>query len=95
MMSCGPETVPPPGSIEGRASWVAAGVTLAILAVAYGSTLLVVVGLRTMAHDLEIDRSALALAGALTWFGTGLGGVLMGWLADRTGVRATVSFGAR
>lgn len=81
-------------SIEGRASWIAAGVTLAILSVAYGSTLLVVVGLRVMERDLGLDRSALALAGALTWLGTGLGGVLMGWIADRIGVRATVSFGA-
>ena len=85
--------MPPTRSIESRASWIAAGVALAILAVAYGSTLLVVVGLRVMERDLGLDRSALALAGALTWFGTGLGGVLMGWLADGIGVRATVSFG--
>ena len=84
----------PVQSIEGRASWIAAGVTVAILSVAYGSTLLVVVGLRAMELDLGLDRSALALAGALAWLGTGLGGVLMGWVADRIGVRATVSFGA-
>ncbi len=84
----------PVQSIESRASWIAAGVTLAILSVAYGSTLLVVVGLRVMERDLGLDRSALALAGALIWLGTGLGGVLMGWIADRIGVRATVSFGA-
>ena len=88
------EATLPVQSIEGRASWIAAGVTLAILSVAYGSTLLVVVGLRVMERDLGLDRSALALAGALTWLGTGLGGVLMGWVADRIGVRATVSFGA-
>ena len=65
--------VQPGGSIEGRASWVAAGVVLAILSVAYGSTLLAVVGLRAMEQDLGFGRSTLALAGALTWFGTGLG----------------------
>ncbi len=81
------------GSIEDRASWIAAGVALAILSVAYGATLLAVVGLRAMEQDLGFGRSTLALAGALTWFGTGLGGVLMGWVADRIGVRATVSFG--
>ncbi len=85
---------PPAHSIEGRASWIAAGTTLAILSVAYGSTLLVVVGLRAMERDLGLERSALALAGALTWLGTGLGGVLMGWVADHIGVRATVAFGA-
>src|SRR6185295_13438581 len=39
-------------SVEGRASWVAAGVTLAILSIAYGSTLLIVVGLRVMELDI-------------------------------------------
>lgn len=67
-----------PHSIESRASWIAAGVTLAILSVAYGSTLLIVVGLRTMELNLGVQRSVLALAGALTWVGTGLGGIVMG-----------------
>jgi MFS family permease len=80
-------------SIESRASWVAAGVTLAILSVAYGSTLLIVVGLRVMELDLGVSRSTLALAGALTWIGTGLGGIVMGWLADRIGVRNSVLMG--
>ncbi len=82
-----------PPSIESRASWVAAGVTLAILSVAYGANLLIVVGLRTMELDLGVPRSVLALAGALTWIGTGLGGILMGWLADRIGVRNSVIMG--
>jgi MFS family permease len=81
-------------SIESRASWVAAGVTLAILSVAYGSTLLIVVGLRSMELDLGVSRSTLALAGALTWVGTGLGGIFMGWMADRIGVRNSVLMGA-
>jgi MFS family permease len=82
-----------PPSIEGRASWVAAGVTLAILSLAYGSTLLIVVGLRAMEADLDVPRSVLALAGALTWVGTGLGGIAMGWLADRIGIRSIVLLG--
>ncbi len=83
-----------PHSIESRASWVAAGVTLAILSVAYGSTLLIVVGLRAMEINLGVPRSILALAGALTWIGTGLGGIVMGWLADRIGMRNCVLMGA-
>src|ERR1043166_6024897 len=82
-----------PRSIESRESWMAAGVTLAILSVAYGSTLLIVVGLRAMEADLGVSRSTLALAGALTWMGTGLGGIVMGWLADRIGVRNSVLMG--
>jgi MFS family permease len=82
-----------PHSIESRASWIAAGVTLAILSVAYGSPLLIVVGLRAMELDLGVSRSTLALAGAMTWIGTGLGGIVMGWLADRIGVRNSVLMG--
>jgi MFS family permease len=83
-----------PPSIENRASWVAAGVTLAILSVAHGSTLLIVVGLRAMELELGVSRSTLALAGALTWIGTGLGGIVMGWLADRIGIRNCVLIGS-
>jgi len=35
-----------------------------------------------------------ALAGALVWVGTGAGGIFMGWLADRIGVRRVVIIGA-
>ncbi len=87
------ETALGASSIESRASWVAAGVTLAILSVCYGSTLLIVVGLKAMETDLGVPRSVLALAGALTWVGTGLGGIVMGWLADRIGVRNSVLMG--
>ncbi len=80
-------------SIEGRASWIAAGVTLAILSVCYGSTLLIVVGLKAMETDLGVPRSVLALAGAMAWIGTGTGGIVMGWLADRIGVRNSVLMG--
>ncbi len=79
--------------IENRESWRAAVVTLAILSVAYGSTLLIVVGLRAMELNLGVPRSVLAFAGALTWVGTGLGGIVMGWLADRIGIRACVLIG--
>lgn len=83
-----------PESLEGPASWRAASVTLAILSVSYGAPLLVVVGLATMQADLGTDRSVLALAGALVWIGTGLGGVVMGRVAERIGMRATTCFGA-
>src|SRR5437764_1078013 len=80
-------------SIEGRGSWIAAGVTLALLSVSYGSPLLVVVGLKPMTEDLGTARQVVALAGALTWLGTGAGGILMGWVAERTSIRFTVIFG--
>ena len=80
--------------IEGRASWSAAGLALAILSIAFGAPLVVVVGLKPIAAALDSDRSVVALAGALVWVGTGAGGVVMGWVADRVGVRPTVIFGA-
>ena len=81
-------------SIEGRSSWSAAGLALAILSIAYGAPLVVVVGLKPIAAALGSDRSVIALAGALVWVGTGTGGIVMGWVADRVGVRRTVIFGA-
>jgi MFS family permease len=81
-------------SIEGRDSWMAAGITLGILSISYGAPLIVVVGLKTMQADLGTDRSVLALAGAFVWVGTGLGGIVMGRLADRIGMRLTALIGA-
>lgn len=81
-------------SIEGRASWAAACISLVLLSISYGSPLLIVVGLKPITADLGTPRQAVALAASLTWVGTGLGGILMGWIADRIGVRATVIFGA-
>ena len=87
--------MPGPGeSIEGRRSWIAACLTLAVLSIGYGAPLLVVVGLKPIQATLASDRSVIALAGALVWVGTGLGGILMGWVADRIGIRATTSLGA-
>jgi MFS family permease len=80
--------------VDGRAAWKVAWITLAILSVSYGSPLLIVVGMRTMQESLGTDRSVIALAGSLVWVGTGAGGILMGWLADRIGLRPTVIFGA-
>jgi MFS family permease len=83
-----------PPSIEGRGSWFAAAVTLAILSISYGSPLLIVVGLKPIQADLGADRSLIALAGSLVWVGMGLGGIPMGWLADRIGIQPVIAVGA-
>jgi MFS family permease len=83
-----------PDSIENRSSWAAVAITTAILAISYGAPLLVVVGLKPITSALGTERSVVALAGALVWVGTGMGGIVMGWVADRIGVRSTVVFGA-
>ena len=81
------------GSIESRQSWHVALLTLAILTLSFGSPLLAVVGLRDMQAALHTDRSVVALASALVWIGNGVGGIPMGWLADRIGIRKTVALG--
>lgn len=84
---------PEPASIESRASWTAAFASLAVLSLINGANLVIVVGLRTMQIDLDVPRSVVALAGGLTAIATGAGGVLMGWLADKLGIRNIVLFG--
>jgi MFS family permease len=80
-------------SIESPRSWRAALLALAILSLSFGSPLLAVVGLRDMQAAMHTDRSVLALASALVWIGNGVGGVPMGWLADRIGIRKIVAMG--
>jgi MFS family permease len=81
------------GSIESPRSWHAAFLTLAILSLSFGSPLLAVVGLRDIQVAMHTDRSVVSLASALVWIGNGLGGIPMGWLADRIGIRKTVAMG--
>lgn len=80
-------------SIETRASWHAALASLAILSVTYGAPLILVVALKQIAAELEAPRSVPALAAALASFGTGAGGILMGWISGRTSVRAVAVAG--
>jgi MFS family permease len=81
-------------SIETRSSWIVAGVSLAILSTSFGSPWTAVVALKTIAAETGGARSVPAFASSLAWFGSGLGGIAMGWLADRYGARWTVLFGS-
>src|SRR3954467_6121818 len=81
------------GGVDSRASWRMAWLVLAILSVPCASPLVIVVGMKPMQEALGTDRSVLALAGSLVWLGTGSGGILMGWLADRIGLARTVVIG--
>src|SRR5712691_495503 len=78
---------------EAPGAWVAAGVTLALLSVSYGSPMILIVGLKPITEDLGTIRQVTSMAAALVWVGTGAGGILMGWLADRIGIRSTVIIG--
>jgi MFS family permease len=81
-------------SVETRSSWLVASVALAILSISFGAPYVAVVALDTIAGEVGGARSVPALAGSLAWFGSGVGGLLMGRIAERVGVRWTIMVGA-
>ena len=82
-----------PRSIETRASWVIASVSLVLLGLSFGGPWITAVGLKEIASDTGGARQVPSLAVSLAFFGTGVGGILMGRLANRYGVRWTVIAG--
>ena len=70
-----------------------AGVALAILSVVFGAPWVVMVALKEIAAEFGGARSVPALASFLGWFGIAAGGVGMGLLAERIGVRWTTLIG--
>jgi MFS family permease len=84
----------PPASVETKASWVVACVALAILGMSFGAAWITVVALKDIAGEAGGLRSVPALAGALAWFGSGIGGILMSRIAERIGARWTVISGS-
>ena len=81
-------------SIETRTSWVVAFAALGIMSIAYGAPFVAVVALKQIAGELGSARSVPALAYSLAWLGAAFGGIAMGRIADRVGVKWTVAFGA-
>src|SRR5438045_7536804 len=81
-------------SIETRTSWITAAMSLVILGVSFGALWIAVVALKPIAAEVGGVRSIPSFATALAWFGSGLGGIGMGWFADRYGVRWTVMIGS-
>jgi len=84
----------PTSSIESRSSWVVASVALAALMVAFGANWITAVALKDIAAEVGGTRSIPAFASALAWLGTGVGGIIMGQIADRIGTRWTVAGGS-
>jgi MFS family permease len=80
-------------SVESRSSWIVATVVLAILALSFGAPWIVIVALKSIAAETGGMRSVPALASSLAWIGLGAGGIAMGAIAERAGVRWTVIFG--
>jgi MFS family permease len=68
--------------------------TLLILAVSFGAPWITIVALKLIAEDMGGLRSIAASANSLAWIGYGAGGIAMGYVAERIGIRWTVMFGA-
>lgn len=81
-------------SVETRSSWIVASMVLVILALSFGAPWITIVALKLIAEDMGGLRSIVASASSLAWFGYGAGGIVMGYVAERVGVRWTVIFGA-
>src|SRR6195952_84265 len=82
------------GSVETKTSWAVASVALAILGMSFGAAWITVVALKDIASEVGGLRSVPALASALAWLGSGIGGILMSRIAERVGTRSTVIFGS-
>jgi len=85
---------PQSASIESRASWTVASVSLLAMLMAYGAPWITIVALSDIATEAGGARSVPSLASSLAWYGAGIGGIIMGRVADRIGTRWTVLFGA-
>ena len=90
-----PSSMPlPSSSVETKASWVVAAAALWALMMSFGAAWIAAVALKDIAGEVDGARSIPSLAGALVWLGAGIGGIVMGRIADRIGTRWTVTFGA-
>jgi hypothetical protein len=80
--------------IDSREAWLTTVAALVIASIALGAPWIVIVALKPVAADFGGYRSIPSAAASLAMIGTGFGGLLMGWVADRVGVRYVVMFGA-
>lgn len=80
--------------LDSRTAWITASAALALMTIAYGAPLVVVVAMKTIAEELGTARSGPAAAGSLSYIGAAFGGIVAGWLAGRLGIRRIVLFGS-
>jgi MFS family permease len=89
--------MPPPTScardIESRYAWTRLFVSLALMTIGGSGMYTVTVVLPRVQADFHVARADASLAYTLTMMGFGVGGVLMGRLADRFGVMVPVAVG--
>src|SRR5215469_17120499 len=81
-------------TIESRRSWIVAGCALGVLSVSFGAPTITMVALKPIAASFGGARTVPSACYALAWLGSSVGGIAMGQLAERVGLRWTVMFGA-
>ena len=80
--------------VDSRQGWIVTVASLAILSVALGAPYVTSVALKAIAADFGGYRSTPSAAASLAMLGTGVGGLGMGWLAERIGVKRVVCLGS-
>jgi MFS family permease len=83
-----------PADIESRYAWKRLGVSLALMTIGGSGMYSVTVVLPQIQQEFGVARGDASLPYTLTMIGFGLGGVLMGRMADRFGVMVPVMVGA-
>ena len=81
-------------SVESGYGWWVVIATTLMISVAFGSSYLVVVGLKPIAADFGWPRQIPSAGYALAMFGAGVGGILMGLWSDRRGMAGPALTGA-
>jgi MFS family permease len=81
-------------TVETRRSWLVAAAALGALSVSFGAPTITMVALKPIAASFGGERTVPSVCYALAWLGSSVGGIAMGQIAERVGVRWTVMFGA-
>jgi MFS family permease len=84
----------PDTDIESPYAWMRLGVSLLLMTIGGSGMYAITVVLPRVQEDFGVDRGDASLPYTLTMIGFGLGGVMMGRLADRWGVLVPVGLGA-
>lgn len=79
--------------IDSQEAWFRIVVALVIASIALGAPYVATVALKQIAEEFGGQRSIPSAAIFLSWLGVGVGGLGMGWVAHRIGVRWTIAWG--